>query len=52
MENNSNSSDMQTVNAGFNSKTGGISFSLLAIIYCIFTVAASVVTAIDRKSVV
>ncbi len=51
MENNSNSSDMQNVNAGFNSKTGGISFSLLAIIYCIITVAASVVTAIIAKSI-
>ncbi len=51
MENNSNTSDMQTVNVGLNSKNGGISFSLLAIIYCIFTAAASLVTAIIAKSI-
>ncbi len=51
MENNCNNSDMQTVSAGLNSKTGGISFSILVIIYCLFTVAVSAVTAIIANSI-
>ena len=51
MENNCNNSDMQTVSAGLNSKTGGISFSVLVIIYCLFTVAVSAVTAIIANSI-
>lgn len=42
---------MQTVSAGLNSKTGGISFSILVIIYCLFTVAVSAVTAIIANSI-
>ncbi len=46
-----NQPEMQTVNCGLTSKTGGISFSVLVIIYCIFSVVASAVTAIIANAI-
>ncbi|MDE7439000.1 MAG: CPBP family intramembrane metalloprotease [Clostridia bacterium] len=46
-----NQPEMQVVNVGLNSKTGGISFTALVIIYCIFSVVASAVTAIIANSI-
>ena len=46
-----NRSEMQTVNSGLNSKTGGISYTVLVIIYCIFTLVASAVTALIANSI-
>lgn len=47
-----NQPEMQTVRgAGLNSKTGGISFTVLVIIYCLFSVLASAITAIIANSI-
>lgn len=46
-----NQPEMQTVNVGLNSKTGGISYTVLVIIYCIFSIVASAVTALIANSV-
>ena len=46
-----NEPEMQVVNSGLCSKTGGISYTVLAIIYLIFTVIASAVTAIIANGI-
>lgn len=44
-------SDMQTVNGGLNSKTGGVTYSFLVITYFILIVAVSAITAIVASSI-
>lgn len=46
-----NQPEMQVVNTGLSSKTGGISYTALVIIYCFFSVVASAVTAIIASSI-
>ena len=43
---NDNQPEMQVVNAGLNSKTGGISYTALVIVYCIVAIIASAITAL------
>lgn len=49
--NENNQNEMQTVNEGLNSKTGGMAFTVLVIIYCIFTIIASGITAIIANGI-
>lgn len=43
--------EMHTVNSGLCSKTGGVSYTVLVIIYIIFTVVASAITAIIANGI-
>lgn len=44
-------SEMQSVNDKLNSKTGGISFTVLVIVYCLFSVILSAVTALIANGI-
>lgn len=46
-----NQPEMHVVNIGLNSRTGGISYTVLVIIYCIISLVASGITAIVANSI-